>query len=260
MTRQLAEHLRDFKESIWGKRNSFHCSERETREYLILDLENDILEDDVLSAKIDTPAEVKTLAEYLDKKDKKIPSRRRFFSFASELGSEFNSIFRTYGVSINENNNFDLAVRVYMDCEDDTGQLRVLSDNPSKEEVIGRTLTKFKRQEPLLKYGSLPPGVLPGFDNWKAALAFDGYSHLCMIRKKIGSLTIYTPAGRYIVRKKNHRRYLSFGFTSEEAVREIKPGALYAVENKFGKDIGSKVNGNLDYFRELLFEVNRKKG
>lgn len=256
MAEQEAEYLRDFKESIRQKRNSLHYSERNTHEYHLLDLQFDILRGEVLSADISTLEEVQALSEYLDKKDKR--SGERFCSLASSLNLEFNDIFKTYGIPAVSNPLSNLVVRVYKNIDDGEGQPMILPENPSKKEVMGRTLTKIKK-DLLLKYGGHTIGVLPGFDNWKAALVFEGYSHCCMQRREIRGRIYYANARRFVVRKNNHQRYISFGFTSEEAVRRVKPGALYVVENKFGKDIASKVNGNRDYFNELLSEINKKR-
>jgi len=136
-----------------------------------------------------------------------------------------------------------------IDADKPQYELRNLSGNPSTNEILGRSMSLYKRKgKP--RYLQIPPG----FVDWRTALEFAKDDNMWTL-----------PRGRRVDNNlmafKNSRRYQRFGLGYFEAVRAFRPGALYHVENVFGEFAAKYVNGSIERFRELLIlsQINDAK-
>ena len=131
-------------------------------------------------------------------------------------------------------------------------ELRVLPDHPKTVEVTGRLIyLDYKRRQVAEKYGDsyTPSFITPGFDNWRAAIVFANYSHIW-----------FNSSPEFMARRRNAPRYRRFKFTSFEAVKAVKPGELFQVENVFGNFAAEYVQGDMERFKELSYFAHLKDG
>jgi len=137
-------------------------------------------------------------------------------------------------------------------------ELRVLPDHPRKLEVIDKAISLSKRRERISKKHnqskeSLYNFICPGFYDWRTAVLFARYAH------NGSSKITHKKFSTVLTMHLNYSRYKRFGLTSLENVKEFEPGALFHVENVFGKFATEYVCGNAERFRELLM-ASQKRG
>lgn len=134
-------------------------------------------------------------------------------------------------------------------------ETRVLPDHPKAMEVVGRMMSLYRRRHDVReRYHAgieLPSSFIqPGFDDWRAAVAFAQYTHVWSNKRYV-----YSPDGMARI---NARRYQRFGLTSLDAVKVVEPGALFQVEKVFGEFAPSYVHGDLVKFKELSYYAQQK--
>ena len=231
-------------------------AERHGPEYWIIQASLDLLRSQVLRQGIETRKDLEMAVTDIEKRDPS-PDERDVFnsSFAKKIDKIILELFRTYGNSTKSNTSvpmtadFDTSIFDYPD--DKKATIRELPDTYEKQQLVGRISTMLQTMARRGNNEGFFNGqyIFPGFDDWKAAVVFAQYSHKWNTAASHGTYSTF-PTPR--VAGFNHSRYMRFKFTSEEAVRSVKPGALFAVDNVFGSFAQSYVNGNIDRFKELL--------
>jgi hypothetical protein len=130
-------------------------------------------------------------------------------------------------------------------------ELRVLPDHPKLVEVTGRLIYLDQKRRKIGEKCGIRPYtstfIVPGFDNWRAAIVFANYSHMW-----------FKSDPSFMARFRNAPRYIRFGLTSFEAVKKIKPGELFQVENVFGDFAAEDVKGDLGKFKNLSYYAHKK--
>ena len=253
-------HGKDIKEIIdkamkkeWDKYNG-GLDRIVTGELVDFSLKQNILNNNILSRGVETLEELDELAFLFKRKlpEKKNASGHPYFVHFVDFGCW--ELASYYGLPAKEKELQEKEFSVYSSFTDADApykpELRILPDHPRKTEVISKFILVYDRRNKLEQKNKVNSfgrsvSVLPGFDEWRAAVAFANYSHMWS-----NQTNHYKWESVYIA-SLNAKRYQRCKLTSLEAVKAVTPGALFQVENVFGDFAAHYISGDLERFREL---------